>query len=63
MNGMYIRLIYTYHIYLKSLVNKHAVSNGHAHFQSELPRPIPRNFWNQTTDVHRGSILITRMIT
>ena len=24
--------------------------------QSELPRPIP---WNQTSDVHRGSSLIT----
>ena len=43
MNGMYIRLRYTYHIYLKSLVNKLAVSNGHARFQSELRRPIPRN--------------------
>ena len=28
--------------------------------QSELPRPIPRN---QTTDVHRGTTLITRVIT
>ena len=27
--------------------------------QSELPRPIP---WNQTTDVHRGYTLITRVI-
>ena len=26
----------------------------------ELPRPIP---WNQTADVHRGSTLITRVIT
>ena len=25
-------------------------------YQSELPRPIP---WNQTSDVHRGSNLIT----
>ena len=31
--------------------------------QSELPRPIPRNSVNQTTDVHRGSTLITRVIT
>ena len=28
MNGMYIRLRYTYHIYLKSLVNKHALSHN-----------------------------------
>ena len=31
--------------------------------QSELPRPIPRNSVNETTDVHRGSTLITRVIT
>ena len=31
--------------------------------QPELPLPIPRKPWNQTRDVHRGSTLITRVIT
>ena len=30
--------------------------------QSELPQPIRRKPWNQTTDVHRGSTLITRVM-
>ena len=31
--------------------------------QSELPRPIRESPWNQTTDVHRVSNLMMRVIT
>ena len=38
------------------------MTSHHMHLQSELPQSIPRIPWSQTTDVHRGSTLIMRVI-
>ena len=40
-------------------VHETSKPRGLSFVQSELPR----NPWNQTSDVHRGSTLITRVIT
>ena len=44
---------------MKSLQQAVKAQESLTRTQSELPRPIPRN---QTTDVHRGSTLIKRVI-